>query len=75
MLEGLLDNINQLHEQRGKLLKQLSDMDLKVKQKREAMLALEKENCMTVSAALRTVPKDIQKTDTEDALLKALRED
>lgn len=73
-LDGLLDNINKLHDQRGKLLKQLSDMDLKVKQKREAMLALEKENCMTVSAALRTVPKEVQKPE-EDALLKALREE
>lgn len=73
-LDGLLENINKLHDQRGKLLKQLSDMDLKVKQKREAMLALEKENCMTVSAALRTVPKEVQKPE-EDALLKALREE
>lgn len=73
-LDGLLDNISKLHDQRGKLLKQLSDMDLKVKQKREAMLALEKENCMTVSAALRTVPKEVQKPE-EDALLKALREE
>ena len=73
-LDGLLENISKLHDQRGKLLKQLSDMDLKVKQKREAMLALEKENCMTVSAALRTVPKEVQKPE-EDALLKALRED
>lgn len=73
-LDALLDNINKLHDQRGKLLKQLSDMDLKVKQKREAMLALEKENCMTVSAALRTVPKEVQKPE-EDALLKALREE
>lgn len=73
-LDGLLENISKLHDQRGKLLKQLSDMDLKVKQKREAMLALEKENCMTVSAALRTVPKEVQKPE-EDALLKALREE
>ena len=73
-LDGLLENISKLHDQRGKLLKQLSDMDLKVKQKREAMLALEKENCMTVSAALRIVPKEVQKPE-EDALLKALREE
>lgn len=73
-LDGLLENISKLHDQRGKLLKQLSDMDLKVKQKREAMLALEKENCMTVSAALRTVPKEVQKPE-EDALLKVLREE
>ncbi len=73
-LDGLLENISKLHDQRGKLLKQLSDMDLKVKQKREAMLALEKENCMTVSAALRTVPKEVQKPE-ENALLKALREE
>lgn len=73
-LEGLLNNVNKLHEQRGKLFRQLSDTDLKVKQKREAMLALEKENCMTVSAALRTIPKEVQKPE-EDALLAALRGD
>lgn len=74
LLGELLENIDKLHDRRGKLLKQLSDLDLKVKQKREAMLALEKENCMTVSAALRTIPKEVQKPE-EDALLKALRED
>ena len=74
LLVQLLEKIDDLHNDRGKLFKQLSDLDLKVKQKREAMLALEKENCMTVSAALRTIPKEVQKPE-EDALLAALRGD
>lgn len=74
LLAQLLEEIDDLHNNRGKLLKQLSDLDLKVKQKREAMLALEKENCMTVSAALRTIPKEVQKPE-EDALLAVLRGD
>lgn len=58
---------------RGELLKQISDADLKIKQKREAKLAIERENCMSVSAALRTIPKDVHK-DEDDELLKVLRE-
>lgn len=62
-----------LLKRRGDLLKQISDADLKIKQKREAKLAIERENCMSVSAALRTIPKDVHK-DEDDELLKVLRE-
>ena len=65
--------LDELMKQRGSLLKQLSDADLKIKQKREAKLAIERENCMSVSAALRTIPKDVHK-DEDDELLKVLRE-
>lgn len=63
----------ELMKRRGDLLKQISDADLKIKQKREAKLAIERENCMSVSAALRTIPKDVHK-DEDDELLKVLRE-
>lgn len=62
----------ELLKRRGDLLKQISDADLKIKQKREAKLAIERENCMSVSAALRTIPKDVHK-DEDDELLKVLR--
>lgn len=63
----------ELMKRRGDLLKQISDADLKIKQKREAKLAIERENCMSVSAALRTIPKDVHKEE-DDELLKVLRE-
>lgn len=69
----LLEALSELIDKRGSLLKQMSDADTKIKQKREAMLAIERENCMTVSAALRTIPKDVHKDD-DDELLKVLRE-
>lgn len=73
-VSAVLEALDELMKQRGALLKQISDVDTKIKQKREAMLAIERENCMTVSAALRTIPKDVHK-DEEDELLKVLRED
>lgn len=72
-VSATLEALDELLKQRGVLLRQISDADTKVKQKRDAMLSIERENCMTVSAALRTIPKDIHK-DEEDELLKILRE-
>lgn len=67
------DALAELLKRRGELLKQISDADLKIKQKREAKLAIERENCMSVSAALRTIPKDVHKDDN-DELIKLLSE-
>lgn len=72
-VSAVLETLDELMKQRGVLMRQISEADTKIKQKREAMLAIERENCMTVSAALRTIPKDIHK-DEEDELLKVLRE-
>lgn len=69
----LLKQIDELIGTRAVILRQLSDADTKIKQKREAMLAIERENCMSVSAALRTIPKDVAKDDNDDELLRALR--
>lgn len=68
---AVADALSELLKRRGELLKQISDADLKVKQKREAKLAIERENCMSVSAALRTIPKDVHK-DENDELIKLL---
>ena len=70
---AVADAFSELLKRRGELLKQISDADLKIKQKREAKLAIERENCMSVSAALRTIPKDIHK-DENDELIKLLSE-
>ena len=73
-VNSLLETLGDLLKKRGDLMRQLDNADTKIKQKREAMLAIERENCMTVSAALRTIPKDVHKDD-EDELLKVLRGD
>ncbi len=73
-VSAVLETLSELLDKRGALLKQISDADTKVKQKREAMLAIERENCMSVSAALRTIPKDVHKNE-DDELLKILRGD
>lgn len=72
-IADLLEQLNDLINKRAVILRQLSDADTKIKQKREAMLAIERENCMTVSAALRTIPKDVCKDENDDELLRALR--
>lgn len=69
----LLKQIDELIGNRAVILRQLSDADTKIKQKRDAMLAIERENCMSVSAALRTIPKDVAKDENDDELLRALR--
>ncbi len=74
VLRDVLAQVDELLTHRGRILKQISDMDLKVKQKREMMLAIEKETCMTVSAALRTVPKETDKSENNDDLMKILQE-
>lgn len=70
----VLKTLADLIDKRALIMRQIDNADTKIKQKREAMLAIERENCMTVSAALRTIPKDVHKDD-EDELLKVLRGD
>ncbi len=69
----VLETLADLIDKRALIMRQIDNADTKIKQKREAMLAIERENCMTVSAALRTIPKDVHKDD-EDELLKVLLE-
>lgn len=55
----------------AKALSALNSADSKLMSKRKMMLDIEKECCMTVSAALRTIPKEPDKPDN-DALIRAL---
>ncbi len=71
LAEEVIDKCGELLEQRGKLFRLLSEVDAKIKQKRDAMFAIEKENCMTVSAALRTIPKEAEKKE-QDPLAELL---
>ena len=73
-VNSLLETLGELLKERGNLMRQLDNADTKIKQKREAMLSIERENCMTVSAALRTIPKEVEKPE-DDELLKVLRGD
>ena len=56
----------------AKALSSINTADSRIMTKRKMMLDIEKECCMTVSAALRTIPKDAAKTEQDDALVKAL---
>lgn len=67
-LKGLAEALGGLLAEHGKLMKQLSDIELRIKQKREAMTVIERENCMTVSAALRTIPKEVDKGENDELL-------
>lgn len=58
----------------SKALSSLNSADSKIMTKRKMMLDIEKECCMTVSAALRTIPKEPDTTDA-DALVRALNGD
>ncbi len=71
LAEEVIGKCGELLEQRGKLFRLLSEVDGKIKQKRDAMFAIEKENCMTVSAALRTIPKEAEKKE-QDPLAELL---
>ena len=49
----------------------MGKLDDKVMQKRKMMGDIEKENCMTVQAALRSIPKETGKKD-DSPLMKIL---
>lgn len=51
--------------------KSILDLDRQVQTKRRMLFDIERENGFTIAAALRSIPK---KADTENPLLKALRE-
>lgn len=64
---------NEFIENKSKLLKQIASFDGILMQKRKMMLDIEKENVMTVSAALRAIPKTAEKK--ENPILAALADD
>ncbi len=53
------------------LLKSLLACDSQIQTKRRMLLDIEKENIMTIAAALRSIPKEVDEGD--DPLLKVLR--
>ena len=53
------------------LIAQVNKVDALIMQKRKMMFDIEKENCMTVSAALRTIPKEPSKA-VENPLIALL---
>lgn len=55
------------------LIAQVNKVDALIMQKRKMMFDIEKENCMTVSSALRTIPK-AQTKPTENPLIALLSE-
>lgn len=55
----------------GKIYGSMLAIDKQVQTKRKMLLEIEKENIMTIAAALRSIPKKVE--EGEDPLLKVLR--
>lgn len=53
-------------------LRQLNNIDLSIQTKRKMLSEIEKENCMTVAAALRAIPKQPESSAEDDMLRKIL---
>ena len=67
------DDITAFTKAYSGMMAQVTKLDDKIMQKRRMMGDIEKENCMTVQAALRSIPKDAGKKD-ESPLMKILAE-
>lgn len=71
-LDGMgFDEIIAFSKQLTALHKAIAGYDSAIMQKRKMMFDIEKENCMTVSAALRTIPKEPSKA-AENPLIALL---
>ena len=71
-LDGMgFDEIIAFSKQLTALHKAIAGYDSAIMQKRKMMFDIEKENCMTVSAALRTIPKEPSKA-AENPLITLL---
>lgn len=66
------EDINTFMTQTSRLLQQINSANSAVMTKRKMMFDIEKEFCMTVAAALRTIPKEVDKEDKNDELMKIL---
>ncbi len=62
-------------KQSANLLRQLNALDAQIMAKRKMQNEIEKENCMTVAAALRTIPKEAAKKEETDPLIAILKDD
>lgn len=65
------DDLSSYYKLKNNMQLQIIALDKQVQAKRKMLLAIEKENIMTIAAALRSIPKKVDKN--EDPLLKVLR--
>lgn len=64
------DNLTGYYKIRSDLQRNIINLDKQIQTKRRMLFDIEKENIMTISAALRSIPKEVKKED--NPLLKAL---
>lgn len=64
------DNLATYYKMKSDIQKNIINLDKQVQSKRKMLLDIEKENIMTIAAALRSIPKKVEKED--NPLLKAL---
>ena len=57
----------------SQLQKNIIDLDKQVQSKRTMMLAIEKENIMTIASALRSIPKKVEDKAEDDPMTKLLK--
>ncbi len=65
-------SLSTYYRMKNNMQKQIIALDKQVQAKRKMLLDIEKENVMTIAAALRSIPKEA-KTE-ENPLLKVLRD-
>ena len=56
----------------SELIKSMIEIDRQVQQKRKMLLDIEKENIMTIAAALRVIPKKPENDSAKETILKVL---
>lgn len=67
------DELKEFTKQFTALCRQINSIDAQIMHKRNAQGKIESENCMTVAAALRSIPKAVSKEE-DDVLAKILAE-
>jgi 5-bromo-4-chloroindolyl phosphate hydrolysis protein len=70
--ETFIDNedLTTYYKMKSDMQKNIINLDKQIQTKRKMLLDIEKENIMTIAAALRSIPKKVEKE--ENPLLKAL---
>lgn len=70
--EKFIDNedLSTYYKLKSDMQKNIISIDKQIQSKRKMLLDIEKENIMTIAAALRSIPKKVDKT--ENPLMKAL---
>lgn len=73
LIESEEMSLSTYYKIKSDMQKQMVALDKQIQSKRKMLLDIEKENIMTIAAALRSIPKKVDKE--ENPLLKALRSD